>query len=264
MFPILIQIGPLTIYSLWIFIAIGFFISLLVLTRLIKKSRLKIQFIADNSLIIFFTGLIAARLLFVIRDYKFYFIPFSPENFLQVFYIWDKGLSIWGGIIGTATSLAILSYRAGENTKRWMDVICVSIIIAFVFGNIGTFLDGKNYGNETNLPWGVIMENSIYAVPIHPAQIYASIYCLILFISLYLLFGKNIGKKDGNIAIIGMSCYSLLRFLDEFMRGDETNFILGLREGQIYALLGIVTGVILFFVNNRPNTITKTNHENTV
>ncbi len=253
MYPILLQLGPVTIFSLWIFVGIGFFAALLIINKLAKKSRLKLQFLADYSLAIFFGGLIAARLFFVVRNYDYYFSQFNWNSFLQLFYIWDKGLSVWGGMAGIVICLLYFCHKTGENKLKWLDVVSVSFLGAITFGNIGAFLDGRNYGTETNLPWGIVIENSIYAVPIHPTQIYAAIYSGLLTLVLMQLFSHKIGKTEGNITLLAAISYGCLRFLEEFLRGDESKMILGLREAQIYALLSALAGGILMFVRRRKN-----------
>jgi phosphatidylglycerol:prolipoprotein diacylglycerol transferase len=251
MYPILLSIGPITIYSLWVFIGLGFFASLLIMSRLIKKNRLKMQFLADHSLSIFFGGLIMSRIFFVIRNYDVYFAQINWNIVLQILDLRDKGLSVWGGITGVILTLLFFCHKTGENKWKWLDVFSVSILGALTIGHIGAFLDGRNFGNETNLPWGVIIENSLYAVPIHPTQIYAAIYCGILTIVLLVLFNYKFAKKEGNIVILATGIYGFFRFLEEFMRGDESNIILGLREAQIYALLAIIISGILFLVRYR-------------
>lgn len=247
MYPILLEIGPITIYSLWIFVAIGFFVALLLMNKLIKKSRLELKFIADHSLVIFLGGLLLARIVFLIQNWDLYFFEIDASSVAQIFFIWDKGLSPWGGILGILITLFIFAYKEKEDFKKWFDVFIVSIMGAISISNIGAFLDGRNYGNETDLPWGVMIQNSIYAVPIHPVQIYAAIYSGLLTIILYSLFHKKLAKESGKISIIALGGYSLFRFLEEFLRGDESNFIFGFREAQIFALLGIIASVILFY-----------------
>lgn len=251
MYPALLEIGPITIYSLWIFVAVGFFAALLILNKLVQKCRLSLKFIANYSLAIFFGGLIMSRLVHVIQNYQFFFQNFSLNSFLEMFYIWDKGLSPWGGILGIVLSLFYFARREREPIRKWFDVLSVSILSAVAFSNIGAFLDGRNYGRETDLPWGVIIENSIFAVPIHPTQIYAAIYSGLLTIITYQLFNYKISKEPGNVTLIAVGGYSFFRILEEFMRGDESNFILGFREAQIYALLAAIIAIILFLIKKR-------------
>lgn len=247
MYPILLEIGPIIVYSLWIFIAIGFFTALIIINKLALKTRLKLAFITEHSLSIFFSGIILSRLFYIIKFPNTYFHNFQISSIPKLFYIWDKGLSGWGGIIGIFLALTYFAYKDKEEIQKWLDVISVSIIGAIGVINVGAFFDGKNYGNETSLPWGTVIENSMYAVPIHPVQLYASIYCLIITVILYKLFKRKISKTPGNISILALTSYSTCRFLEDFFRGDETSYLLGLREMQIYALLGIVVGIILIY-----------------
>ena len=254
MYPILLELGPITIFSLWIFIGIGFFAALLIINKLIKKNRLKLHFLADHSLAIFFGGLILSRLFFVARNYELYFYQPGWNTFFQILDLRDKGLSIWGGIIGIILTLMFFCHKNAENKLKWLDVTIVSILGGMIFGHIGAFLDGRNFGNESGLPWGVIIENSLYAVPIHPVQIYAAIYCTILFFALMRLFNHQIARREGNITLIAAGAYGFLRFFEEFFRGDESNMVFGLREAQIYALLAVIISGILFYVRIRKKT----------
>ncbi|MCA9374178.1 MAG: prolipoprotein diacylglyceryl transferase [Candidatus Gracilibacteria bacterium] len=252
MYPILLEIGPITIYSLWIFVAIGFFAALLMMNKLVQKTRLSLKFINNYSLAIFFGGLAMARLVFVVRNYQMFFQDVTFSSFIQIFSIWnDKGLSPWGGILGITLSLLYFARREGENVRKWFDVLSVSILSAITFINIGAFFDGSNYGTETNLPWGVLVANSIYAVPIHPVQIYAAIYSGILTFILYQLFHHKISKEPGNITLIAVGSYSFFKILEEFIRGDESHHFFGFRETQIFALLALLTTIILFVLKTR-------------
>ncbi|MBU0667723.1 prolipoprotein diacylglyceryl transferase [Patescibacteria group bacterium] len=256
MYPILLEFGPITIYSLWIFVAIGFFAALLITNKLVQKNRVPLRFISNYSLAIFFGGLIMSRIVYIIRNYELFFQDISFVSFLKFFHIWDKGLSPWGGVLGIILGLIFFARKEGESVRKWLDIFSVSILGAITFINIGAFLDGRNYGRETGLPWGIIAENSIYAVPIHPVQIYAAIYSGILTIVLYQLFNHKISKHPGNITLMAIGGYSFFKILEEFMRGDESNTLFGIREAQIYALLALLITIILFLVRKYKKTNT--------
>jgi len=243
MYPILLQIGPFTLYSLWILFAIGILISLIVVNQLEKKKFVNLSFFADNSLLIFFTGLILARLFFVMENFNYFL---ASGNFWEVFYIWDKGLSLWGGVLGVFLSLFLLARKEKEDFKAWSDILITSFMAGGIFVNIGTFLDGRNSGSPTDLPWGIILESSQYAIPIHPVQIYAALYCLLIFITLYQCFNLKFFKQSGNISLLGISLYGLFRFLEEFMRGDEIDKYFNLISlPQLFSLLAFIIGIIL-------------------
>lgn len=248
MYPILIQIGPVTIFSLWIMLALAILGTLLIINKLSKSRLVKLNFLAENSLLIFFCGLILARLVFIIYNFEYFWERITSGNFLELLYIWDKGLSIWGALIGISISLFVLAHRAKEDFLAWADIFIVSFLFGGLFVNIGTFLDGRNYGSPTDLPWGVIIENSQYAIPIHPVQIYSALYCGLIGIILFQFFNTSIFKKSGIIALTGVTSYCFFRFFEEFLRGDEANLLFGLiREAQIYAFLGLSLGGFLIY-----------------
>lgn len=254
MYPILVQLGPFTIYSLWICAAIGFFTAFLIVYKLLQKDRTRLNFLADHSLVILFGGIFMARVVFVAENYKLYFAKLDLQHLLELFFIWDKGLSFWGGLLGLALTLSFFCHREKENLWKWFDVITVSTMGGLVFGNLGAFLDGSNYGNETDLPWGIVIENSRFAVPIHPTQIYAMIYTLAITITLWNLLNTGFGKKEGNIALTGTMIFAGFRFLEEFLRGDEANYLLGLRETQIYCIIALIIAVSLMYFRHKQKT----------
>ena len=240
MYPLLLQLDPITISSLWVLVATGFFVSLIVLFRLLGKDRAGLSFIAEHSLAIFFAGLIGARLIFVIWNYKYFFGSFDLGKFMEMFYIWDKKFSFTGGIIGIFLSIYYFCKKAHQNFLKWLDIVSISMLGGIIFGNIGAFLDGSNYGNETSLPWGMVFDSSRFAVPIHPVQIYAAISTAILFLIVYKILWKKFNKQEGLTGMITIAAYSFLRFIEEFFRGDESNYLFNIRTDQIYALIAFI------------------------
>jgi phosphatidylglycerol:prolipoprotein diacylglycerol transferase len=253
MYPVIIQIGPIIVYSLWLFAGIALLCSVFVFEYLARSKRLQMNFIYHYSFPIFIWGLIGARLLFVLKYYYIYFPDFSFSSFFSILYIWDKGLSLLGALIGVTLALIYFSIKEKEQTKRWIDILTISIIAGLGIGHFGTFLDGSAYGRETNLPWGIIFESpSIkYAVPIHPVQLYAMLYSFIIAIVLFIFYRKN-KFKAGIITFIGILSYLTVMFLEGFIRGDDVLIFLALREEQWFALIAIlITGTYLILRYNK-------------
>lgn len=252
MFPVLIQIGPIVIYSLWLFAGMGFLFGVFIFSLLAQQKRLNMNFLYDNSIFIFFLGLFGARIFFILRNFNYYFVDYSLNSFLSIFFIWDKGLSLFGGILGIIGAIVYKSYKKQEQTKKWLDILTISIIFALSIGHIGAFLDGSSYGNVTSLPWGVVFDNpSIkYAVPIHPTQIYAFIYSLTLGIALFLYYRKQ-KPAAGKTTFLGIVSYSILVFIEGFFRGDDVLMYAGIREDQwVSILILIIAGGYLFRMYN--------------
>ncbi|MBA4336668.1 hypothetical protein C0416_02735 [bacterium] len=237
MFPVLFQIGPIIVYSLWLLTGVGFLLGVFIFSLLAQQKRLNMNFIYDHSLAFFVCGLIGARLFFILRNLQYYLPDFSINSFLSMLSIWDKGLSLLGGIIGIIIALFYYSRKEQEQTKKWLDILTISVIFALSIGHIGTFLDGSAYGNVTSLPWGIVFDNpSIkYAVPIHPTQIYAFLYSIIVAISLFMYYRKQ-KPVAGKTAFMGTLIYLMLMFIEGFLRGDDVFIYAGLREEQWLAL----------------------------
>lgn len=219
--------------------------------RLSIRNSLKLNFINENSFMLTLGSLLGARLFGIIFNYQAYFQSFSVENLIQFLRIWDGGLSGWGALVGFFLSLYYISKKSEQDFFKWADAIVPSVIFAAFFYHLGAFFDGRNYGNETSLPWGVQFENITvkFAVPIHPTQTYAALYSIAIATALIILIKhpKIKEKKTGFIALIGTSTYSFCYFIEQFARGDDTLLLFGIRAPQILSLIvSILTGIFLF------------------
>ncbi len=217
----------------------------------------KLAFLSENSLLIFFCGLIMARFFFIIYNLNYFWETVINEgNYLEILFIWDKGLSVWGGLLGIWLSLYVLARRHKEDFLAWSDILVIGVLFGMTLANIGAFLDGRNYGIPTELPWGILFETSQYAVPIHPVQIYAAIYTLIIGLVLTNLYLHRLFKTSGVITFSGITAYCFFRFLEEFLRGDESIYIFDLiREGQIVSFLGLFFGGYMLYRYSRNHSL---------
>lgn len=244
--PILFQTKYFTLHTFWLFFGIAIIVSTYTIIKLSKKNNLKIQFLSENALKLILISIIGARLVAVITNYQTYFYEFSSKALLSTLYIWDKGLSAWGGIIAFLIALNLICKKNDQDFWKWLDTLIPALIFGFAVSSIGAFFDGIQYGKETGLPWGVNFESpSIkYTVPIHPTQIYAALYSGIIGIA---LIKQDLLKKEGSTALAGIIAYSFFRFLEEFLRGDDTWLILGIRLPQIITFFAIISsGIILY------------------
>ena len=263
MHPILFETKFFTIHTLSLFVAVSILIGAYAMIKLSVKNGLKLQFLSENAFTIILWALFGARTLNILFHYQTYFYEISFDAFFKLFAIWDKGLNIWGAILAGIISFYYITKDREQDFWKWMDVIIPSVIIALTISHLGTFFEGTNYGHETSLPWGVNFESPAikYAVPIHPTQIYAFLYSSVIAISLILVSQTkkilNL-KLSGFTGLLGVILYSLFRFLEEFLRGDDTIEIFNIRVPQILALiLFIITGTFLYIRYNRPDLLSK-------
>ncbi len=257
MLPLLLQSKFFTLYTIWLFVAFAIVGGTYALIKLSIRNSLKLQFLSSSSLKLIIATLLGARLFAVAINFYFYFYEITLSSFFRLFFIWDKNLNLWGGAVGFFLCLYFLCRKGEQNFWKWLDTIVPAGVISFAIGHIGTFFGGLNYGAPTSLPWGVNFASPLikYTVPIHPTQIYAFLYSLFLAIALiWISNNEKISKQTGIIGLFGIIVYSIMRFLEEFVRGDDTILIFGIRLGKFLIPLFIIfTGVIIYLRYNRLN-----------
>lgn len=256
MYPIIFETSFFTLYTVWLLFAFAIIVTIYTLIKLSVQNGLKLQFINEHSVKLFVWTLIGARLGNIIFHYQTYFYEFTPNTFFRLFYIWDNGLSIWGGILALIICFYKLCKKNDQDFWKWLDVIVPATLLGLAISHLGAFFEGSNYGSPTNLPWGVNFESmSIkYTVPIHPTQIYSALYSSFIFFGIILLGHhekiKNL-SKSGFPGLLGILIYSIFRFLEEFVRGDDIITVFNIRISQILvSIILIYTGIILYLRYN--------------
>lgn len=249
MYPILFQIGPFSLHSLWLFVSIACVVGILVFAKIAKRQRLNLSMFFNNSLLVALTTLLVSRLTFYLMNLQFYMPTFRLSGLLRFFYIWDKGLSFWGALLGFAIILALLCFKRGESILKWMDTLVIPIGIGIIIANFGQLLDGQGYGSPTNMPWGITYEsiNVKYTVPIHPTQIYSMLYIAAILYFLRKYKKHPLFEEEGSTTLTAIFIYALIRFLVEFLRGDDTAELFNIRVATlISAIIFLIAGSFLY------------------
>lgn len=260
MYPILFEIGTISVSSIWILVCLGFLTSGIVLIQLTQFKSMKMVFLVRNFFPLLLWGLIGGRIAYIITAYSDIFanpVRYAPIRMIRV---WDLGFEFWGVIAGMFLYLHHACKKNEENMQRWLDILTVAILVGLPFGHLGAYFEGLNFGRETNLPWGVTFDSFkvLYTVPIHPAQIYALVYSLIIAAIIVYLFMKKPLTHDGDITLTAAGSYAAMRFLEEFFRGDESLMLFGIPLAYYISGITIVgTGILLLHRYNMLNFIHK-------
>ncbi len=232
MYPILLQITQsFFVKSYFFFGLVGLIIATYFFVKNALKNRLRLQFIVDIFYKMLLSGLIWGRIVYVALNYQFYF--FDAINFSSVFKaiaFWaDKSLSFWGLVFGVVLSFINNANKRQENPMKWGDTFMVSFMLFLSFVNFGAFLDGSNFGRPTDSFVGVQFLNNInvkYLTAIHPTQLYATFYCILIFMILWVLHKKYRHQYEGLVFYLGGFMYSFCRFVEGFFRGDDPAFLI--------------------------------------
>lgn len=260
MYPVLFEIGNFFVSSLWVLVSLGFLVWGTALIRLTQSQGLKMALLVNSFFQMIFWGALSGRIIYLLINISDIISDPKAMIPLRILDIRDRGFNFWGIILGMGVYLYIATKKAEENTGKWLDVLTLSFLAAMPFGHIGALLEGLGYGKETSLPWGITFDSYTvpYTVPIHPTQIYALIYTLIIFATMRVLIGKNLFKHDGDATLIAAMAYSTLRYIEEFFRGDEALSFLNINLAQwICVAVFLFTGISLLFRYNRLNFLFK-------
>ena len=184
---------------------------------------------------IFIGAILTARLFYVL----FYGTQNYIQNPLEIFKLWQGGMSIHGGILGTVLGIIYFVKKNKDYTiLQLTDLIAMPTAIALMFGRIANFINGELYGRVTSLPWAVKFKDAEGFR--HPSQLYESAKNLIIFSILFLRSKKPF--KEGELTALFLIYYSILRFTVEFVREPEI-YIGPLTMGQLLCIPMFVIGV---------------------
>jgi len=248
--PDIVKIGPLSVRWYGLMYLIGFICSYLIVKREIKRRGLKVEkdFLENLYFYLILGLLLGARLGYVI----FYNLTYYINHPLEVFAIWQGGMSFHGGLIGVILSALFFTKAKKFDFFTLTDMLVLTAPIGLGLGRIGNFINGELYGRITNVPWAMIFPEG-GPLPRHPSQLYeASLEGFVLFIVLWFL--KDKFSKSGILSSIFLIFYGIFRFFVEFFRepDPQIGYILGLfTMGQILCSIMILSGLGLFFYRRK-------------
>ena len=209
----------------------------------IKDDSLKEKF--DDYITVIILGIIiGGRLGYVI----FYNLDYYLVNPVEIFKIWNGGMSFHGGLLGVIIMSIWFAKKHNHNSYIYLDIVSLVAPVGIFFGRIANFINSELYGKETALPWGVKFEkiDEIYR---HPSQLYEAFFeGLLLFFILIYFHKRSSAKNPGFISGIFLIFYSTFRFLIEFLRipDEQLGYVLfNLSMGQILCLVFFVFGSYL-------------------
>src|SRR3989338_4122135 len=208
------KLGPLTIQSYGMFVAIAFLAGIFLAVKEAKKRKINLEQVYDLSFYILIGGIIGARVAHVIEYWH------NFDGLIDIFKIWQGGLSFFGGFLG-ALLLAFVYIKAKKlDFWEYIDLFTPSLVIGHAIGRIGCILgDGGHVGKLTTMPWGFLVNGEVR----HVTAYYSFIFLIPLFIFLFNIKNKKfIRENPGSLFMIYLFIYSIGRFVIDLFRADPT------------------------------------------
>jgi phosphatidylglycerol:prolipoprotein diacylglycerol transferase len=258
MFPTLMHIGQLPVFSYGVMTALGFFLAIVWPVHLAKKEGLSAAKMEGLGLVIVLTAGVGSKLLTALDYPGFYAGGFEHFVFDQML---GKGGVFYGGFL-MATSCAFLYCRfVGLPGWQVSDCVMPGLALAQGLGRIGCFLAGCCWGTPTQLPFGVTFSSQtahdLTGVPLnvrlHPTQLYEAA-AVLLAIPL-LMWLRKIKTFQGQVFLAYVIYYAAARFFLEFVRDDPRGRYVSnlLSTSQLISLLMVPFAVyLLFHLRTRP------------
>lgn len=246
--PIAVQVGPLAVHWYGLMYLIGFTLFyLLGLYRCRQEWRGITKANLEDLLFVGMVGVIVGgRLGFVLLYQPEYYLSHP----LEIFYVWQGGMSAHGGFIGVILALFYFAWRNKKSILTVGDFVAPLVPLGFFFGRLGNFINGELWGRvaSADLPWSMIFPQAGDDVPRHPSQLYeATLEGLVLFLVVWIYSIKK--RPPGAVSGLFLFGYGLARFVVEFFREPDSYLglqALDLSRGQWLSLPMIIIGAGLW------------------
>ena len=232
-----ISIGPLTIYYYGLIIVTGLLLAAIYGLRRSKEFGLKQDDILDGVLWIVPFAILCARAYYCIFSWEDY-----ADHPIQVLYIWNGGLAIYGGVIGAAIGVIVFCRIKRVSLGATLDLVALGFLIGQSIGRWGNFFNREAYGAVTDsfLRMGLYNPALGRFEYYHPTFLYESLWNGLGFVILHCMSKKR--QYDGQIALGYVAWYGAGRALIEGLRMDSLYWG-SFRVSQMLALVSCVAAV---------------------
>lgn len=239
MYPRLLELGPITVYSYGVLLASAYLLGLYMAVRRARRYGIDGDRVLDLGIYVIVSALVGAKLLLLIVDFDYF-----RQNPAELWTLVRSGGVFYGGLV--VAFLVAVWYVRRHKLPIWStaDAIAPGIALGHVVGRLGCLLAGCCYGRPTSLPWAVTFSDPFAAtnvgtplhVALHPTQLYeAGAELLILLV---LLGTERRGRTyPGRTFWLYILFYGISRFAIEFFRGDPRGMVWGLPTSQIISLV---------------------------
>ena len=213
--------------------------------------------ICDISFYLIISGLVSARLYYVLLDWSYY-----SKNILEIPAVWNGGISIQGAIVGGI----VAGYYYAKSNKldffMYADLFSFGLIIGQVIGRWGNFFNSEAFGLPCSMPWKLYIPYASRPVEykgyefFHPTFLYESILNLFVFVVLFFVLIKFPNRKNGLIFFLYIILYSVVRIFVESIRIDSVLNINGVHIAHITSILFIIFALLgILYINKKSDNL---------
>jgi phosphatidylglycerol---prolipoprotein diacylglyceryl transferase len=248
--PVIFELGPFALRYYGLFIALGIALATWLTARELERKGYEGVLALDALIFVVPLGFIGARIYHVVTDYELY----DDDPLPGVFEVWNGGLGIYGAVIGGFIGILIFARVRGISPLVLADAAAPGLVLAQAIGRWGNYFNQELFGHPSDLPWAIEIAPTNRpagysdATSFHPTFLYESMWdILVCLILLFVARRFASSLKNGDIALLYVSLYSVGRFFVETLRIDLA-FPVGDFRGNLFvaSVLALTFALILF------------------
>jgi len=261
--PVLVDFGRFKLYSYGLALFAAFVIAMIVAVRREKKFGLPEGTALDFSMAIIISSLIGSRTLYVLthlEEFRGHWLdiinPIQSDGTIGI-----AGMVLLGGVVLATATVLFMAWLRNLRILSILDMFAPTLALGIGIGRIGCFFNGCCFGTPTNLPWGMVfppgsIAGSVFpGQHIHPTQLYAVLYGLLIFTGILIAERKH--YFPGFSTSLFLVFYGIFRTLNETIRWQESGLRLIQWNGgmltisQAISIFLVIAVIILFFRGRR-------------
>ncbi|MGI6334309.1 MAG: prolipoprotein diacylglyceryl transferase [Saccharofermentanales bacterium] len=245
------SIFGMPVYWYGLLIAIALILCMLLAMRHASAHQLKSDDVLDIFIAVIPLMIVFARLYYVVLEWDSF-----KDNILSIVDTRRGGLAFYGGVIGGALGILLVTRLKKKPISRLLDFLAVYVPLGQAIGRWGNFFNQEAFGNNTTLPWGMISNQTTAYLqsvriagvdpfkPVHPTFFYEFIANLIIFVILLRL--RKTAKTPFTVTLWYLLLYGFVRFFVEGIRTDPLMIgTTGIRASQLLSALMVIGAIVL-------------------
>jgi len=247
MYPRLLELGPVTVYTYGLLLAAAYLVGLQVAVVRARRRGVDGQKVLDLGIWVIISAIVGAKLLLLAVDFDYF-----RQRPAEIFSLVRTGGIFYGGLI-LSVAVAVWYVRR-HNLPVWEmgDAIAPGIALGYAVGRFGCLFGGCCYGAPTSMPWGITFHDHFASdfvgtplgVSLHPTQLYEAGAALVI-LAVLLLTERRWRPFPGRTFWLYGALYAVSRFAIEFFRGDHRGVLFGLSTSQAISVLLLPVSIVM-------------------
>lgn len=256
------SLGPVTVHAYALFLLLGIAVAMWLTVRRWEAKGGHAEDVWTMAMFAIPAGIIGARVFYVASVPGPYLG--ADGSLLQVFRIWDGGLSVWGTLVFGVLAIWLAARFTGVSLGAFLDALAPGLLIGQAIGRLGDWFTQENFGSPTSLPWGLRIDPEVNGLPnpqwpgpqvaegtlFHPAFLYESLWTLAGGLALIWLVPR-LRLAPGQTFAAAIAFYAVGRAWIEALRIDPSLVVLGLRINVWFSLAALAAAVAFFVLARR-------------